>query len=143
MSRVIPIFLILALLSYTFSYATRPVVTLSKTTTSTATLVTKMENKDDVEESCEGLGKEECLTRRILVAHLDYIYTQEKNPRKKGFLSQYILSFILSSSIGDILDEPVNVMKKQTNLRSGGKSVDLLFFFFFSSKFYFLLYTTP
>ncbi|KAF5791551.1 putative phytosulfokine [Helianthus annuus] len=81
MSRVIPIFLILALLSYTLSYATRPVVTLTKTTTSTATLVTKMENKDDVEESCEeGLGKEECLTRRILVAHLDYIYTQEKNP---------------------------------------------------------------
>ncbi|MFS7973663.1 putative phytosulfokine [Helianthus anomalus] len=59
MSRVIPIFLILALLSYTLSYATRP---------------------DDVEESCEGLGKEECLTRRILVAHPGYIYTQEKNP---------------------------------------------------------------
>ncbi|XP_024978392.1 uncharacterized protein LOC112515717 [Cynara cardunculus var. scolymus] len=38
-------------------------------------------NKGFVEESCEGVGKEECLMRRTLVdAHLDYIYTQDKNP---------------------------------------------------------------
>ncbi|KAK9066984.1 hypothetical protein SSX86_014308 [Deinandra increscens subsp. villosa] len=81
MSRAIPIFLILALLlSSTLSYAARSIVALPKTDTSTTNLVTKSENKDDVEESCEGVGKEECLMRRILVAHLDYIYTQEKNP---------------------------------------------------------------
>ncbi|KAL1196458.1 Phytosulfokines 5 [Cardamine amara subsp. amara] len=33
------------------------------------------------EESCEGVGEEECfLIRRTLVAHTDYIYTQNHNP---------------------------------------------------------------
>ncbi|XP_041003448.1 putative phytosulfokines 4 [Juglans microcarpa x Juglans regia] len=30
--------------------------------------------------SCEGLGEEECLERRTLAAHLDYIYTQKQKP---------------------------------------------------------------
>ncbi|XP_059448163.1 phytosulfokines-like [Corylus avellana] len=32
------------------------------------------------EESCEGVGEEECLNRRTLAAHLDYIYTQKHKP---------------------------------------------------------------
>ncbi|CAA0412318.1 Phytosulfokine 5 [Arabidopsis thaliana] len=33
------------------------------------------------EENCEGVGEEECfLIRRTLVAHTDYIYTQNHNP---------------------------------------------------------------
>ncbi|XP_018813551.1 phytosulfokines 3-like [Juglans regia] len=32
------------------------------------------------ESSCEGLGEEECLERRTLAAHLDYIYTQKQKP---------------------------------------------------------------
>ncbi|KAG7539357.1 Phytosulfokine [Arabidopsis suecica] len=33
------------------------------------------------EENCEGVGEEECiLIRRTLVAHTDYIYTQDHNP---------------------------------------------------------------
>lgn len=33
----------------------------------------------DDDESCEGIEREqECLTRRTLMAHLDYIYTQHK-----------------------------------------------------------------
>lgn len=32
------------------------------------------------EESCEGVGEEECLKRRTLAAHLDYIYTQKHKP---------------------------------------------------------------
>ncbi|TMX04974.1 hypothetical protein EJD97_003759 [Solanum chilense] len=33
--------------------------------------------KEDVEDRCEGPGgEEECLMRRTLEAHLDYIYTQ-------------------------------------------------------------------
>lgn len=32
------------------------------------------------EESCEGLSEEECLMRRTLLAHTDYIYTQKQNP---------------------------------------------------------------
>nr|GFB45297.1 phytosulfokines 3 [Tanacetum cinerariifolium] len=43
--------------------------------------ITTSTNKDVAQESsCVGVGKEECLMRRTLVAHLDYIYTQEKNP---------------------------------------------------------------
>ncbi|OAY35630.1 phytosulfokines 3 [Manihot esculenta] len=33
-----------------------------------------------VEESCKGAGEEECLMRRTLAAHIDYIYTQKHNP---------------------------------------------------------------
>ncbi|VVB18173.1 unnamed protein product [Arabis nemorensis] len=33
------------------------------------------------DENCEGVGEEECfLIRRTLVAHTDYIYTQNNNP---------------------------------------------------------------
>ncbi|KAA8545749.1 hypothetical protein F0562_020800 [Nyssa sinensis] len=34
----------------------------------------------EAEESCEGLGEEECLMRRTLAAHVDYIYTQKQKP---------------------------------------------------------------
>ncbi|XXG48852.1 hypothetical protein AAC387_Pa02g3186 [Persea americana] len=38
------------------------------------------EENMDVNEGCEGVGEEECLMRRTLAAHIDYIYTQKKNP---------------------------------------------------------------
>ncbi|KAK4749446.1 hypothetical protein SAY87_026895 [Trapa incisa] len=31
-------------------------------------------------ESCDGAGEEECLMRRTLNAHIDYIYTQNGKP---------------------------------------------------------------
>ncbi|KAH6799574.1 hypothetical protein C2S51_036058 [Perilla frutescens var. frutescens] len=34
----------------------------------------------EVEESCDGIGEEECLRRKTIAAHLDYIYTQRHNP---------------------------------------------------------------
>ncbi|CAH2050104.1 unnamed protein product [Thlaspi arvense] len=43
----------------------------------------KKQHGGDVEvdgESCEGMGEEECLMRRTLAAHVDYIYTQKHNP---------------------------------------------------------------
>ncbi|PHT98247.1 hypothetical protein BC332_32839 [Capsicum chinense] len=36
----------------------------------------KAVRKDELEDRCEGVGEEECLMRRTLEAHLDYIYTQ-------------------------------------------------------------------
>ncbi|XP_074562690.1 phytosulfokines-like [Curcuma longa] len=33
-----------------------------------------------MDEECGGEGEEECLMRRTLVAHTDYIYTQNKQP---------------------------------------------------------------
>ncbi|CDP02627.1 unnamed protein product [Coffea canephora] len=34
----------------------------------------------EMEETCGGVGEEECLMRRTLAAHLDYIYTQNHKP---------------------------------------------------------------
>ncbi|KAF8020658.1 hypothetical protein BT93_G1173 [Corymbia citriodora subsp. variegata] len=39
---------------------------------------TKRDN-DLLDESCKGIGEEECLVRRTLAAHIDYIYTQKHN----------------------------------------------------------------
>ncbi|BAT75704.1 hypothetical protein LR48_Vigan01g199400 [Vigna angularis] len=33
-----------------------------------------------VDESCDGFGEDECLMKRTLAAHVDYIYTQKHNP---------------------------------------------------------------
>lgn len=33
-----------------------------------------------MEEGCQGIEEEECLQRRTLAAHTDYIYTQKINP---------------------------------------------------------------
>ncbi|KAI7735276.1 hypothetical protein M8C21_033499 [Ambrosia artemisiifolia] len=74
MSRATILFFILSLiliLSPAFSSA-RPEPTIT---------TSKAPSKDiEVEEGCKGIGEEECLMRRTLVAHLDYIYTQKKNP---------------------------------------------------------------
>ncbi|KAK8517453.1 hypothetical protein V6N13_127629 [Hibiscus sabdariffa] len=32
------------------------------------------------EDGCDGIGEEECLMRRTLAAHVDYIYTQKHKP---------------------------------------------------------------
>ncbi|KAA8528444.1 hypothetical protein F0562_035799 [Nyssa sinensis] len=37
-------------------------------------------NNEVDEASCEGVDKEECLMRRTLAAHVDYIYTQKQKP---------------------------------------------------------------
>ena len=38
------------------------------------------ERAEVVDENCEGLGEDECLMRRTLAAHIDYIYTQKEKP---------------------------------------------------------------
>ncbi|KAI3519360.1 hypothetical protein L1887_08409 [Cichorium endivia] len=70
------IFLILALLLFS---------TPPYTARLTAATMTKHQNKGSgetakIEEGCEGIGEEECLMRRTLVAHIDYIYTQNQTP---------------------------------------------------------------
>ncbi|KAG8368510.1 hypothetical protein BUALT_Bualt15G0053200 [Buddleja alternifolia] len=35
--------------------------------------------KEDVnQDSCDGMGEDECMMRKTLEAHLDYIYTQKR-----------------------------------------------------------------
>lgn len=43
-----------------------------------ASTVQGAEEKDErAVEDCEGIGEDECLMRRTLTAHTDYIYTQK------------------------------------------------------------------
>ncbi|KAI8542001.1 hypothetical protein RHMOL_Rhmol08G0105200 [Rhododendron molle] len=73
---------LLLLLCSTLSYATRPVPNplehyLVKTRHGG---VEAQKTEVVVEESCEGVGDDECLMRRTLAAHVDYIYTQKLKP---------------------------------------------------------------
>ncbi|XVF67415.1 hypothetical protein PTKIN_Ptkin10aG0119200 [Pterospermum kingtungense] len=43
-------------------------------------LDSESEKGDEVEDSCKGIEEEECLVRRTLAAHIDYIYTQKTKP---------------------------------------------------------------
>ncbi|CAN4083058.1 unnamed protein product [Withania somnifera] len=77
------LFFIILLLCITLSYASRPEPAFHE-----ATLNKNDQRRQDVvdskqvakEESCNGGTDEECLERRNLAAHLDYIYTQNQNP---------------------------------------------------------------
>ncbi|KAF9687477.1 hypothetical protein SADUNF_Sadunf02G0097600 [Salix dunnii] len=62
------------LLSFALTYAARPLQVLSDDS------LDVMAEEAAVVESCEGPGEEECLMRRTLAAHVDYIYTQKHKP---------------------------------------------------------------
>nr|AWW16524.1 phytosulfokine 4 precursor [Ipomoea pes-caprae] len=66
----------LLLLLFTLSSASRPL----PESRDQATILNKTQHEVvEKEESCKGVGEEECLMRRTLAAHLDYIYTQKEN----------------------------------------------------------------
>ncbi|CAD5183246.1 unnamed protein product [Musa acuminata subsp. malaccensis] len=46
--------------------------------TNTQTEGVEEDSFEKMDEECGGVGKEECLMRRTLAAHTDYIYTQGK-----------------------------------------------------------------
>uniref|UniRef100_A0A2N9EB33 Phytosulfokine n=1 Tax=Fagus sylvatica TaxID=28930 RepID=A0A2N9EB33_FAGSY len=81
MSKLSTLFTITLLLSLVLTYAARPEPTLAgDSLVSTSHGDVEAENIE-VDENCEGVeGKEECLMRRTLAAHLDYIYTQKHKP---------------------------------------------------------------
>ncbi|KAI4295793.1 hypothetical protein L6164_035801 [Bauhinia variegata] len=69
------------LLFFTLTHAARPGPAASSTVTPKVTQFEVLEvDKVNMEESCEGIGEEECLMRRTLAAHVDYIYTQKHKP---------------------------------------------------------------
>ncbi|KAI5661201.1 hypothetical protein M9H77_20524 [Catharanthus roseus] len=84
MSKVISLCMISLLLLLTLSnnsVAGRPVPAFHDVTPMETLHVEKNEvAKGDTEEGCEGLGEDECMMRRTLQAHLDYIYTQKNQP---------------------------------------------------------------
>ncbi|KAL9691542.1 hypothetical protein QQ045_011966 [Rhodiola kirilowii] len=76
-------FLLFSLLAANDTSA-RPLQGAFSNTSSQATEFEKEVQGDDeavvaMEDRCEGLSEDECLMRRSLVAHLDYIYTQKNN----------------------------------------------------------------
>ncbi|CAN6821428.1 unnamed protein product, partial [Brassica oleracea] len=76
MAKFTTFFIIVALLLFsTLTYASaRPI------STSVYPEEISVEKLEQGEENCEGVGEEECvLIRRTLVAHTDYIYTQNHN----------------------------------------------------------------
>ncbi|CAL5209810.1 unnamed protein product [Lathyrus oleraceus] len=62
----------------TITYATRlgPVSSLNISTNTPYEVLEDV----DIEENCEDINEDDCLMRRTLVAHTDYIYTQKQNP---------------------------------------------------------------
>ncbi|XP_060193467.1 phytosulfokines-like [Lycium barbarum] len=74
------IFIILVLF-FTLSYAARPQQAFFHATLNKNQHQDVVEPKQiEAEESCKGPQEKECLERRTLAAHLDYIYTQNQNP---------------------------------------------------------------
>ncbi|XP_022762380.1 phytosulfokines-like [Durio zibethinus] len=84
-SKVSAFCMIMFLLFFTLSCASaaRPEpaseVQYADTPIKTQHLDTETE-KVQVEDSCDGIEEEECLMRRTLAAHIDYIYTQKTKP---------------------------------------------------------------
>ncbi|MBA0833980.1 hypothetical protein Gotur_031416 [Gossypium turneri] len=88
MAKLATFFFLTLLLVSTLSFAARsgpafpnqsaPTKTQAKGITVVETEVEQ--STEAVEDSCQGVGEEECLMRRTLAAHVDYIYTQNHKP---------------------------------------------------------------
>ncbi|CAK9137674.1 unnamed protein product [Ilex paraguariensis] len=76
MSKLSTLFMVALLLFFTLPCAGLPEPFLVKTQLEDGTA----ENIEVGESSCEGEEEEECLMRRTLAAHVDYIYTQKRKP---------------------------------------------------------------
>ncbi|XP_059643219.1 phytosulfokines 3-like [Cornus florida] len=80
MSKFSTLFVVVLLLSFTLSYSARPEPVFHSDTLVNAQHEIEAQQVEVVDESCDGVGEEECLTRRTLAAHTDYIYTQKQKP---------------------------------------------------------------
>ncbi|KAF8365147.1 hypothetical protein HHK36_032835 [Tetracentron sinense] len=70
------IFLILALLILSCT-ASRPIPTNTTSPESDPQMVPALEESSVDGDECEGLESEECVMRKSMVDHTDYIYTQD------------------------------------------------------------------
>ncbi|KAL5558697.1 hypothetical protein UlMin_034908 [Ulmus minor] len=81
MAKFVNLLTIALLLSFALAFAARPEPALSThlpLNSQKSEIVG--ENMLDVEDVCNGIGTDDCLERRTLMAHTDYIYTQDNNP---------------------------------------------------------------
>ncbi|KAE8704847.1 Phytosulfokines 3 [Hibiscus syriacus] len=80
MAKVATFFILTLLLVSTVSFAARFGPALPNQSQAEGLAVETEQSSDAVEDSCDGVGEEECLMRRTLAAHVDYIYTQKHKP---------------------------------------------------------------
>ncbi|KAK4260212.1 hypothetical protein QN277_003358 [Acacia crassicarpa] len=83
MGKLAALFFTTIFLCFVLSQASRPQPAFLKDSfAQTPHLGVESETEHEVtmDESCEGVGAEECLMRRTLAAHVDYIYTQKHKP---------------------------------------------------------------
>ncbi|XWS45115.1 hypothetical protein CRYUN_Cryun15aG0109100 [Craigia yunnanensis] len=82
MAKLVTLFVLTLFLISTLSFAARfgPAFPNESPTKTPAEGVETKQADQAVEDSCEGVGEEECLMRRTLAAHTDYIYTQKQKP---------------------------------------------------------------
>ncbi|CAL5206116.1 unnamed protein product [Lathyrus oleraceus] len=80
MQKLGTLFTLTLLLSLCLTYASRFNLGFKDVSSLHEDIVGSKESSAELDdESCEGIEEEqECLTRRTLMAHLDYIYTQHK-----------------------------------------------------------------
>ncbi|GMI68009.1 phytosulfokine 4 precursor [Hibiscus trionum] len=78
MGKVASLLVLTLLLLSTLSFAARTLPAFSPAKTQVQVTVETEQSSEgvEVEDSCE----DECLMRRTLAAHLDYIYTQKQTP---------------------------------------------------------------
>ncbi|XP_019244708.1 PREDICTED: phytosulfokines 3-like [Nicotiana attenuata] len=74
MSKFSALFIVAILLCFSLKSAARPDSTLMKAQFKDAR-DDKVENDEGI---CEGVEEEDCLKRRTMEAHIDYIYTQSQ-----------------------------------------------------------------
>ncbi|OVA09418.1 Phytosulfokine [Macleaya cordata] len=82
MSKLTSLFFITLVLFFSLSLAARhePDAVLPNDSLKAHHGDVEVENTEELNESCDGVGEEECLMRRTLAAHIDYIYTQKAKP---------------------------------------------------------------
>ncbi|PIA29479.1 hypothetical protein AQUCO_06000083v1 [Aquilegia coerulea] len=80
MAKLTSLFFIVLLLCFTLSFAARPNPDHKDSQSKTQHAAIAKDKGVKVDESCEGMGEEDCLMRRTLAAHTDYIYTQDADP---------------------------------------------------------------
>ncbi|KAK8673076.1 hypothetical protein V6N13_111432 [Hibiscus sabdariffa] len=82
MGKLATLFVLTLLLVSTLSFAARtgPAFSPAKTQLQVTVETEQSSEAVEVEDNCEGIAEDECLMRRTLAAHVDYIYTQKQKP---------------------------------------------------------------
>ncbi|CAK8539613.1 unnamed protein product [Lathyrus sativus] len=76
MNKITALFFMSLILCCMLTHSARP----EPSSQQESLVVAQHEDVEAVDTTCEGIEEDECLMRRTLIAHTDYIYTQKHNP---------------------------------------------------------------